>query len=326
MQLFGPLLVFYALTSSVFAGPLGPENTAELYARVADVGTLRSGNTAKLENSAPPAKHESSVPPPPTYDDILGFLRTSGLKYKSGLMVFWSGITVSESQDFAKSMGRLTMEMLIEGKWEDYKTVGPYWKTWEDAVNGFWIPASKAAANFAARDVLVYLSPEADTNKQPNACEKTFVKIERPALIDGLNNGRVSSITKYISPSTSPAGKIDAGYKDSCSICGTKNGPCNWSGCKGVNGLDGNAGYCTADGMKHATRTGALAETNSEARQEYALRETTSAAGAPASVATQMELATHTAVRGRMVDVPPGTIMAVLATPEHPRERDPGGT
>ncbi|KAI9779688.1 MAG: hypothetical protein M1839_007186 [Geoglossum umbratile] len=181
------------------------------------------------------------------------------------------------------------MEMLIEDEWEEYKTVEPYWKTWEDVVNGFWIPASKAAANFATRDVLVYLSPEANTNKQPYACEKTFVKIERPALIDGLNTGRVSSITKYISPSTSPAGKIDAG-------------------------------------TKHATRTGVLAETDWEARQGYALRETTSAASAPASVVTQTDLAVHMAVRGRTVDVLPGTIMAVLATPEYPRERErPGG-
>ncbi|KAH0566354.1 hypothetical protein GP486_000260, partial [Trichoglossum hirsutum] len=265
--------------------------------------------------------------PPPTYDDILGYFRTSGIKYKSGSMVFWSGVTVSESQNFARSMGRLTLEMLIDGKWEEYKAVGPYWKTWEDAVDGFWIPASKAAADFAARDVLVYLSPDADKNKQPNACDKVFVKIERPALIDGLNTGRVSI----------PAlpGRSMLGIKTAAAIAVPQTAlvtgvdaraSTGWTARRGTARRTGTPAApvlaCAGQRTEHAMRTGALAETNSEARQEYALRETTTAAGARASVVAQTDLATHTAVRGRTVDAPPGTIMAVLATPEHPGERE----
>ena len=137
--------------------------------------------------------------------------------------------------------------MILGDQWKDYQSI-EYWGSWDALLAGFWDPASRAAANFATGQVLVDLSAAADSHKQENGCGKTWIRIERPTLIQAISDGRVLTIVKYISPSTTPAGNIGLGYKDSCDNCNLVNPmSCNDNNCQGLNGLPGKSGTCMTD-------------------------------------------------------------------------------
>jgi hypothetical protein len=137
--------------------------------------------------------------------------------------------------------------MLIGDTWKEYQTKD-YWGSKEATEAGFWTPASKAFAYFATGEVLVYLSAAADTNKRENSCKHTWNLVERPVVLQGLADGRITSIVKYISPSRTPVGNIGAGFKDSCDNCDFANPmSCNDKNCQGINGLPNKTGTCMTD-------------------------------------------------------------------------------
>lgn len=129
-------------------------------------------------------------------------------------MVFWSGVGDPAARDFAKSKGRNTLEMLIGDRWAEFQKPiaegGSKWNSWEDTIAGFWDLAAAACANFATGEVWVYMTKDVmDDQTRPN-CPKCWYREEKPRLIEGLNNGRITKITKYSSPSKEAAGDITA--------------------------------------------------------------------------------------------------------------------
>ncbi|UNI17173.1 hypothetical protein JDV02_003548 [Purpureocillium takamizusanense] len=148
---------------------------------------------------------------PPTELEITAYLTnvTQNNDIRSKI-VFWSGVSIEESQRFARSHGRYTLEMLIEEKteWAPYQTSQEYkgyWPSWDEALRNFWDPASKALAELCINDVYVYLTQErADEQCGPN-CTRVWFRKEKPALLRSLHstdNPRVRSIKKFIKAGT----------------------------------------------------------------------------------------------------------------------------
>lgn len=119
-------------------------------------------------------------------------------------MVFWSGVDEAAARDFAKTVGRNTLEMLIGDRWAEFQKHmakgGSRWHSWNEAVAGFWDLAAAACADFATGEVYVYMTREAMIEQTDPVCEKCWYREEKPRLIRGLNDGRISRIVKYVAP------------------------------------------------------------------------------------------------------------------------------
>lgn len=144
---------------------------------------------------------------PPTTTDFQQFFASEPQKSKmNNGMVFWSGTGIEPSQDFARSKGRNTLEMLIGDNWSHFQTDidnGGYWQNWDAAVAGFWNLASEACAQASTGEVYVLMTPDREAAQQQSdptrsTCGTCWYLKEKPAL---LTNSRVTLITKYLTTS-----------------------------------------------------------------------------------------------------------------------------
>jgi len=121
-------------------------------------------------------------------------------------LVFWSGVGVQNSQNFAQSHGRQTLEMIVGRNWELYQTDRAhqgYWASWDDAVNNFWNPISRACAQYATGEVYFFATRELLQDQTRPSCPKCWYREEKPALVASLqssNTLRVTKISKYAYP------------------------------------------------------------------------------------------------------------------------------
>ncbi|PHH87897.1 hypothetical protein CDD83_8273 [Cordyceps sp. RAO-2017] len=122
-------------------------------------------------------------------------------------LVFWSGVNEKQALKFATANKRFTLGMLIEGKkeWEVFKkpkSEGGYWPNWEECLDKFWSPISKAIAQIAIGDVYVYFSVEGhEEQKQPDRCKTIWCTVEKRLLITSLDSKttpKVENIKAYV--------------------------------------------------------------------------------------------------------------------------------
>jgi hypothetical protein len=121
-------------------------------------------------------------------------------------LVFWSGVGITESQEFARARGGQTLEMILDKTWTHYQGVradGGYWPDWPAAIAGFWDPASRACAQYATGEVFFYSTGEVLDDQTRPHCPKCWYRVEKPELIASMHarhTPRVTRIAKYIYP------------------------------------------------------------------------------------------------------------------------------
>ena len=133
-------------------------------------------------------------------------------------MVFWSGTGQDDADAFARSKGRVTLNILLKDTWREFQSYKAkdshfHWDTWPQAVAGFWDPLSAAAARASVDEVYVLMSP-AYNNEQmgednSNKCATCWYRMEKPTLVSRLASGRISKISKWLTPLPgTPAGQV----------------------------------------------------------------------------------------------------------------------
>ncbi|KAJ6436811.1 cell wall glucanosyltransferase Mwg1 [Purpureocillium lavendulum] len=121
-------------------------------------------------------------------------------------MVFYSGLPHPvDAENFARSRGRYTVEMLLGKKHEwrvfwNLQKDGGYWATWPEALANFWDLASKAFAQQSVGDVWVYFGEarEVEQRHANSTCGAVWCRVEKPILLGSLQSGTVRSIEKFI--------------------------------------------------------------------------------------------------------------------------------
>lgn len=149
-----------------------------------------------------PVNISACTPSAQDFPNLFNRLQTqTGYNDLSKKLVFWSGVTEEEAQQFAISKNRYTVGMLIKKtKWEPCgKTLcdNRPWSNMTEAVNRFWIPLSKAFAKFATDSVDVLFTEErAQEQQNTTSCiQPVWCSTEKGILI---NSTTVTSINKHI--------------------------------------------------------------------------------------------------------------------------------
>ncbi|KAH8648736.1 hypothetical protein BGZ60DRAFT_534877 [Tricladium varicosporioides] len=106
-------------------------------------------------------------------------------------LVFWSGVGIAESQEFARATGRQTLEMILGKAWKRYQGIqaeGGHWPDWPAAITGFWDPAFQACAQYATGEVFFYSTRDVLEDQTRPTCPKCWYRKEKPALIASMNS------------------------------------------------------------------------------------------------------------------------------------------
>jgi mRNA deadenylase 3'-5' endonuclease subunit Ccr4 len=121
---------------------------------------------------------------PPTLEDFQNFFAAKAPQHGHRL-IFWSGVTKHEAQQFAALHGRTTLETLLGNNWAKYQEhgAGKHWLTEDAAIAGFWDLAAQAFAEIARGSVFVYMMRDAAEDQKVVGCNTCWYRVEKPVLL-----------------------------------------------------------------------------------------------------------------------------------------------
>jgi len=152
---------------------------------------------------------------PPTEQDFTNYFEKNKNSIGFGNVVFWSGTGDAEAERFARANGRKTLEMVVGDNWKQFQSAqgdtNGYWSSWDQCVQQFWIPASRAFARFVYGDVFFYATTERLVDQTRPDCSTCWFNVEKPILIaskESNANPKVTLIQKFQAPWTAGQGSI----------------------------------------------------------------------------------------------------------------------